>query len=602
MEVPTEETTTSLSPECVQMQLPTPSALSSTQAYQYAPLKHDSDIRLLYLLPGSDNAPLSCSLRIVSLSALPVYEAISYTWGEPIFSASIDCFSKGQLPITENLSKALFHLRLGDRIRVLWVDAICINQQDLAERSHQVTLLRDTFESAENVIIWLGEDTGDAKEAFDILRTIDHFSLSDKDIRSFLMLKGHKVLEKLLERSWFRRIWVIQELICAMKATITCGSHAMEWERFLDVAARIKSTRYYGPFGDESVHNALYSLGGMRRERQLRQQREKTHLETMLYSYRCCLASDPRDKVFALVGIANEQNAVAYTPDYTKDVLKVYRDLAIHLIIAGGHPDILVNCAHITRSHIPHLPSWAPDWSQPLLANCSPMIEPGIYNAAARTSFAGRVSEDLDELFLDGVLLNKVEVLGSAWYLDAYQVDPVKYLKRTIELNEGVLDIFRQSTRYRDSYWSAFTRALVADKDRTGSRIGQRDLSEGYFTYRRYTTQVLLSMVTQQFSFREESESALAAEYLEVNDLDSAISHAASGRNFCLFDDGRVGWVPKAAEVGDRIAVFRGATVPILLRPRGNGYIVLSEVYVHELMDGQAFEGPDVAIETITLI
>ena len=69
-----------------------------------------------------------------------------------------------------------------------------------------------------------------------------------------------------------------------------------------------------------------------------------------------------------------------------------------------------------------------------------------------------------------------------------------------------------------------------------------------------------------------------------------------------MFDDGRAGWVPKVAEVGDQIAIFLGATVPILLRPRGNGYVVLGEAYVHEMMDGQAFEGPDVQIETITLV
>ena len=353
MEVSIERTATS---QCAQMQHPTPTPSSSIQTYQYTPLKHNRDIRLLCLLPGSDEAPLSCSLRIVSLSELPVYEAISYTWGEPIFSAFIECFPRGQLPITENLSAALFHLRLANRIRVLWVDAICINQQDLLERSHQVTLMRDTFEGAENVIVWLGEDTGDANEAFKILRTIDSSS-SDAHVFNLLYSESGQALRELLRRSWFRRIWVVQELTCARKAIVTCGNHAMEWERFLDVAMIIRRTNYFETAEDKSVSDALNALYGMHRGWRIRQQRDGDDLEALLYTYRLCLASDPRDKVFALVGMVSGQIAAAYTPNYSIDVVEVYRKLAIHLIIAERNPDALVHCTHIEGSQAPLLPS-----------------------------------------------------------------------------------------------------------------------------------------------------------------------------------------------------------------------------------------------------
>ena len=599
MDVPIEGTTIPLSQNRALMQLPTPTSSSLIQTYQYLPLKHDRDIRLLYLLPGSDKAPLSCSLRIVSLSELPVYEAISYTWGEPIFSASIECFSRGQLPITENLSAALFHLRLADRLRVLWVDAICINQQDLVERSHQVTLMRDTFEGAENVIVWLGEDTGDANEAFEMLRNMES-SPPSEDIRYILYSHRKDALRRLLERSWFRRIWVVQELICASKATIKCGNHSMEWERFSNGAERIRLSKYYGIASIREVYDALHILHGIRweRRRRRRKQREEATFEGWLWKYRRCLASDPRDKVFALVGIAHRQIAAAYTPDYSKDALEVYRNLAIHLIIIERNPDFLANCAHIVGSQVPLLPSWVPDWSQPLNVYSSPISCPGAYEASAGTSFKGKVSEDLDELFLDGVILNKVEVLGGVW--DGLRIDKVKSLKSKIELNEEYLGIFRQSPRYRGCYWSAFTRALVADKDHTGSRMGQRDLSEVYVAYRKCFSQDLIFQATGRFSFHEGFGETV--EWQEVNELDWAINYAALGRTFCIFDDGRAGWAPVTAEVGDRISIFLGATVPILLRPRGNGYIVLGEAYVHEMMDGQAFEGPDVQIETITLI
>ncbi len=502
---------------------------------------------------------------------------------------------------------ALLHLRLADRTRVLWVDAICINQQDLVERSHQVTLLRNTFEIAKNVIVWLGEDTGDANEAFEILRAINLSPSSGADIVNLIYSQSGKAMKKLLERSWFRRIWVVQELVCARKATMKCGNHSMEWEIFLDVAERLRTTRLYDMAHEWSVRDALLVLSNIRRERQRREQRIRSPLEPLLYSYRFCLASDPRDKVFALVGIAHGKIAAASTPDYSRDVLEVYRDLATHVIIAEKTPDFLLHCAHIAGSQAPLLPSWVPDWSQPLHTNCSSMFTPGAYNASAGTSFKGRVNEALDELFLDGVLLNKVEVIGGAGHFDGsgdgyreIYKKLVESFKNLVEVNEEYLDIFRQSQRYRGCYWSAFTRALVADKDHEGLRVGQRDLSEVYVTYRKFLSRAVFRSVTTRGPPIEVSEGTVECQ--EMRGFDTAMNYAAFGRTFCLFDDGRAGWVPKTVEVGDRIAIFLGATVPILLRPRDNGYIVLGEAYVHEMMDGQAFEGPDVQIETITLI
>ena len=75
-----------------------------------------------------------------------------------------------------------------------------------------------------------------------------------------------------------------------------------------------------------------------------------------------------------------------------------------------------------------------------------------------------------------------------------------------------------------------------------------------------------------------------------------------SGHTFCLFDDGRAGWVPDTAETGGRVAIFLGPGVPILLRPQGDAYTVVGGSYVHEMMDGQTLENPNVGIETITLV
>ena len=352
------------------------------------------------------------------------------------------------------------------------------------------------------------------------------------------------------------------------------------------------------------MHDALVILSGIRIRRRCQKQREENELEILLYNYRNCLASDPRDKVFALVGLARGHIAPACIPDYTKSMLEVYRNLAIHLVIAEQKPDVLAHCAYIIGSTSPSLPSWVPDWSQPLQNNCATVLCPGAYKASAGTPFKGRVSGNLDEVFLDGVLLNNVEVLGPLRSYESVAHGGYKLFKEMVEVHEVYLDMFRQSPRYRACCWSAFTRTLIADRDHLGDHLGQRDLSEVYVSFRKLISRLCAEQITKRLRspvrFRKESRGLV--EYMERSDFETAFELAAYGRNFRIFDDSRAGWVPKAAEVGDRIAIFLGATVPILLRPRGNGYIVLGEAYVHEMMDGQAFEGPDVHIETITLV
>ena len=407
--------------------------------------------------------------------------------------------------------------------------------------------MREIFERAENVIVWLGEDTGDANEAFKILRAIDPSS-SELSIVDLIRTERGKALRKLLERSWFRRIWIVQELIRARSATIKCGIHSMEWETFLDIAERLRYTGYYAMTLGTRIQDALHVLGNMRQYRQRRKLMVMSDLEALLYDYRGCQASNPRDKLFALVGIAHGQIAAAYNPDYSRDVLEVYRNLAIHLIIAERNPDFLTHCDYIVGSQAPLLQSWVPDWSQPLHINPSLTATPNAYKASAGTSSKGRVSEDLGELYLDGILLSKVEVLGGTGEWRSLRFDMVKQAKRDLERNEEYLDMFRQSPCYRGCYWSAFPRALVADRDHTGSRVGQRDLSEAYVTYRKYSSWILLLGATSRHTFWKE---CAEVEHDEVHEFAKAINYASYGRNFCIFDDGRAGWVPQKAEVGD---------------------------------------------------
>jgi hypothetical protein len=123
--------------------------------YQYPNRLTSSNIRILHILPGQWGSIVECELEERSLDNQGVEEVLSYVWGEPVFDKVIwiDGRSFG---VTENLYSILCNLRRCDATRVIWIDAICINQSDLEEKTHQVRLMRDIFSKAQNTVIWLG--------------------------------------------------------------------------------------------------------------------------------------------------------------------------------------------------------------------------------------------------------------------------------------------------------------------------------------------------------------------------------------------------------------------------------------------------------------
>ncbi|OCK81951.1 HET-domain-containing protein, partial [Lepidopterella palustris CBS 459.81] len=127
-------------------------------SFSYEPLGDVRNIRVVYIEPAlAASDPISCSLEIVHLDAKPppCYEALSYVWGSPRGTIPISCDGKSLL-VTPNLLEALRRIRHFRYTRLLWVDAICINQDDPMERSVQVQAMRDIYAKAANVIIWLG--------------------------------------------------------------------------------------------------------------------------------------------------------------------------------------------------------------------------------------------------------------------------------------------------------------------------------------------------------------------------------------------------------------------------------------------------------------
>jgi hypothetical protein len=192
-------------------------------------------IRLVELLPGIDTDDINCKLQVVTLDDSPKYEALSYVWGD--INITRDIIIDGQaFPATINLETALRHLRKPDEIRVLWVDAICIDQDDNVEKTHQVRMMGDIFKNACQGLIWLGDPqnsgftTADAKAAFDII----HMTAGSRDqVRSEISELGSETdfaaVKSIMNSPWWYRIWKLQEVVLPAKVIVVWGSESTTW-------------------------------------------------------------------------------------------------------------------------------------------------------------------------------------------------------------------------------------------------------------------------------------------------------------------------------------------------------------------------------------
>lgn len=181
----------------------------------YTPLAEIDEIRLLHLEPNSslDGNLMTCTLHHAKLSNKPRYEALSYMWG-PKEMKSIQLNGQ-RYNVRENLLQALFHLQETNTKRVLWIDAVCINQDDIEERNYQVSQMGMIYHKAWRVLSWLGPDNDPSIE-LGIWALNNHVRFLSQPITDDWVCKLNAV-KMLCFRPYWTRLWIIQEVLGARK-------------------------------------------------------------------------------------------------------------------------------------------------------------------------------------------------------------------------------------------------------------------------------------------------------------------------------------------------------------------------------------------------
>jgi hypothetical protein len=326
--------------------------------YHYRSLEYDDSIRLLVLHASPKaHTEVQCTVQHVRLSDTELaYEALSYTWGNAndTYRIYLEDVSRPLL-VGRNCFNALRHLRLEDGDRKVWVDAICIDQENLIERSSQVQMMDRIYDSASGVVVHLGEETPGSRVLFAEFAEANVARLHGRQ-QPWPNSQIVAELEQLIQRPWFRRVWVLQEVRGKRTVTFMCGSSCAPYQVVRD------SLFGYDKLGAFIVKVVFpIALGIIPRGALISKQCAEEGLWDELFRSRNCLATDPRDKVFALRSlVGNRAKDVDFLIDYTKSVEEVFTQTALFLL-----PVVKLDILQATGlPHVRQMASWIPDWSQ----------------------------------------------------------------------------------------------------------------------------------------------------------------------------------------------------------------------------------------------
>jgi hypothetical protein len=555
---------------------------SKRRPYVYPPLQASSKkIRLLTLLPGPFGTDIHCQLHKTDLhrNSPPLYEALSYAWGSEEDLVVIQ-IGKGTLSVRKNLADALQHLRYPDRPRTLWIDAICVNQQDLDERSQQVQRMAGIYIRAQCVVVWLGLEAEDSSWALRTLNRIglmidpdwldDSIKSSDEaravgelhwaDRNAFMPYKNRELnpVHRLLERAWFERLWVQQEIGLATNAVLMCGVESIPWSRFQNAVfylrAKVRSN-------SNVVDDFLKFWDRLRMAWILCDQRPGFSLRKQIERTKCCECADPRDRIYAVLSISIIEG-VKIIVDYRKSTDEVYQDVVLQHF--KWRLFMLTDCE--MQNPLSGRPSWVPNWAIRRLTDPLPSIRAG-GDSDSKVKYMGE-----NILQVIGVMVAVIKTAECMTFSERKDTEVIAAIQRLappgLDLNsDHSIDIYCRTLhcdQFGDYYDPPFASYLKLEACHEALRS-------------------LLGM-DRQSSLAVQRREFLSYAFMNMHD-----------RSFFWTEDGRMGLGPGLARATDKIVVLPGCPAPMILRPSHNGngrYRVVGECFIHDLMNGEALLGP----------
>lgn len=506
-------------------------------------------IRIITIRPGRPADPIVCDLHIGDLQK-EEYEALSYVWGPANFIRKVSINGKTAY-VTDQLYGAMKRLRYSDKPRPIWIDALCIDQNDIDDRARQVSQMRQIYASATRVVIWLGTSPWGLEDAF--LRA------KQRPPPTAYGSGATRAVSRLLQKGWWQRVWVVQELVVAREVLVQCDLASLPWDSFVqlvDSCARMPWFRDKGTFVDD--YRALKHY----RETRLQDMNPDYGLLSFVSAFRHKKASDPRDKIYAFLGLVLQHDSSLPTipPDYKLSHTLLCHNFAVHCIRVTQSLNILAYAQGLDpdvpsvrgrRSWCPYwysgnharqiIPLWDGDLDTPTMT--TPWRR--TFCASGRTSAAIWELRENDALGAQGLFLETVVAVDPA--------SNTSFLLRLIDSSSRhtttakPVNSFSRHIRSRIDRQSTFSRWKSMVTNASGRP--EEEVIKAFH-------QTLTAGLYDHFPDTIEQVEG----YLSVRD------EVCMHRTLFITESGDFGLGPWNTRPGDRLAILLGCDVPVVLR------------------------------------
>ncbi|KND87674.1 Heterokaryon incompatibility protein 6, OR allele [Tolypocladium ophioglossoides CBS 100239] len=458
-----------------------PFSFNSSPAFQYPPLDPSKKafrlVRLLPprppLIPGAYGT-VRVEIIEVNVDATPCYDALSYPWDVPAHlkapNRQIIVEAEGgsyRLCVYRPLELALLHLLANNfTTRPLFVDQICINQDNDAEKSHQVQLMRDIYAKCARTVVWLGPATRASAQYFDYVHEIAHEGVMSRvmgprlahfmhvfdavmdpslevneeeredrdDLLDMIRRFGHRFpvdgYADVLDRRWFNRLWIIQEACLAPVVVFVCGNHSLCFECFRAgalfyslynthwVRGRSQATAQHEFRRRNAIFGKTAGLTRISQERRAIHRRgTRQGLYDLVLKYNInddqakIRSSLAEDRIFGLLGLAADDDPLRQRVRVRyKEVVQMYTEVAALLLEQSI--DTLLFTQFPKRTG--NLPSWVPDWAMDLAVpvGYSALKEPVFAAGGPQDGARFQLDEASRRLTIRGVWVDSIARVG----------------------------------------------------------------------------------------------------------------------------------------------------------------------------------------------
>lgn len=630
-----------------------------SEDFVYEPLTYEQDIRILQLDAGPFGDEIRCTFHVCSLEfECPIdpakqlngkskgptfktathyavsnttgkpfwYTALSYVWGDSSLVEPIRCNGR-TIHTTRSLYIALQYLRQSDTAVNIWVDQICINQDDLEEKTRQVILMGKIYQRAWNTHVWLGEEADNSSDVIDTLVAIKdalQYYRTDigtgvgPDIEDFERLSipapdspWWQYCCKFFCRPWFQRVWVIQEVALSRDVRLLCGRKCVSMDDLNLSALCLLDNDLERFLNPGRLTEDLENESGCMRIRQIwdlttsqHQFPDQSTLLSTLIQTRGARATDPRDKVFGIMGLT----ATPIHPDYSLSVSNVYT-IAARRILASDCSrleDLLCGVDH----EIPQndSPTWVPDWSCPRQTiSLGYLISHRSHTPVSGSKLRWTIDLDGTSLTISGIVLDSVKTIGAPSEpilsdLPNRDSATCKYVQNCVHYAQSYcLSYYADS-----SLFEAFWKTLVADRDHSGFQKAPADYADIFALLIDSATGHSPTFADQPVPKRRLTLGNLKVRrpsYL-YREMQIAFKRAVKGRRFGTTARGCMGLFPRGTRLNDQISIFLGGYVPFVVRQceYSSSYQLIGECYVHGIMEDQMMRTAELEPRDIVLI